>query len=265
MRALTYVVWFIILVAGVCVAKRAHEFVFREAHPPVYCLMVTGKNNDAKRHAYAQVSVRNFQQQTYSNKHLIIINEGDRRVLKSDTQNTVEMTVKGQTLGGLRNIALEIVPPNAIWTTWDDDDWRASTYLDTLFSKLNSDPRKRYLMYCNRIDYNVNTNFAHRVKIPSGTYIFFAYKDPLIRYDATHTKEDAVVKRYILSQGERTTLYTDNSYMMYVRFVHGTNTSVFVDVRKSKVNRNLGGYVVEGDVTRQERAYVDLVKKNYII
>lgn len=264
MRALTYVVWFVILIVGVCVAKCAHAVVFREAHPPVYCLMVTGKNNDAKRHAYAQVSVRNFQQQTYSNKHLIIINEGDRRVLNKESKNSKEFQIKGHNLGTMRNIALEMVPPNAIWTTWDDDDWRASTYLYTLYSKLNSDPRKRYLMYCNRIDYNVNTNFAYRVKIPSGTYIFFAYKDPLIRYDATHTKEDAVVKRYILSQGERTALYTDNPYTLYVRFVHGTNTSVFVDARKSRVNRNRHGYLVEGDVTRQERAYVDLVKKNYI-
>ena len=264
MRFFTFTIWLLMVIIGLWVVKRAHAFAFREPHPPVFCLMITGKNNDAKRHAYATVSVKNFHQQTYANKHLIIINEGDRRVLNKDSQNTLEVQVKGLHLGTLRNIALEMVPPNAIWTTWDDDDWRASTYLDILFSKLNADKRKRYLMYCNRIDYNVTTNFAHRVTIPSGTYIFFAYKDPLIRYDATHTKEDASVKRYILSQGERTILYTDNPYTLYVRFVHGTNTSVFVDAHKSKVKHHPGGYLVEGNVNQQEQAYVDLVKKNYI-
>lgn len=257
-------VWIMLLLVGFVAVVWIHTHAVQVPRPPVFCLMVTGKNNDPKRHKYAQVSVKNFEQQTYRNKYLVIVNEGDLRVLDEESQHIVEINVKGQSLGTMRNIALEMVPPNAIWTTWDDDDWRVSTYLDILFAKLNATPRKRYLMYCNRIDYNTNTGFAHRVTIPSGTYIFFAYKDPLIRYDDTNTKEDAVVKRYIISQGERTVLFADNAFTMYVRFIHGSNTSVFVDAHKSKVKRHLGGYLVEGNVNRREQAYVDLVKKNYI-
>ena len=232
--------------------------------PAVYCLMITGKNNDVSRNRFAKVSVQNFQRQTYPNKFLIVINEGNRKVLDTDTPKLLELQIKNTNLGAMRNIALELVPPNAIWTTWDDDDWRSDTYLEVLFRKLSYDPTKRYLMYCNRIDHNINTDFSHRVTIPSGTYIFFAYKDPLIKYDEQSTKEDAVVKRYILSKKSQTVLYRDNDYTLYVRFVHQNNTSLFVEKNKKSLTRHTG-YVIEDQLSSAELKHVNLVKKNYML
>jgi hypothetical protein len=234
--------------------------------PPIYCLMVTGKDDDIVRNKFARVSCINFYKQSYPNKHLIIINEGNLLVTDEvDKINVLEIKVKNKALGTMRNMALELVPPNAIWTTWDDDDWRSDTYLEVLFNKLNKNKTKRYLLYCNRIDYNMNTDFAYKVNIPTGTYIFFAYKDPFIQYDEINTREDAIVKKYILSKGAETIIYNDNDCMLYVRFIHKSNTSLFVDKYKTRLRVHSGNYVIEDKLNTRERNYVDSLKKNYNI
>lgn len=223
--------------------------------------MITGKKN---REMFAKQSIVNFNKQTYKNKFLVIINHGKTIPTIKAQNNIIEIMLQKQMrLGTMRNLALHLVPPGAIWTTWDDDDWRSDDYLLTLFKAMNKDPSKRYLMYTNRLDHNINTNFSYNVEIPSGTYIFFCYKDPLMKYDDLDTKEDAITKKYILQKSHQTVIYK-NDPSIYIRFIHNNNTSLYVNPQKTKINyyKNKEIYF-EKDATAEQVQYIDTVKKKY--
>ena len=259
--------WIILIVIYANVSKSMLHKSFTRRHlkdyPEIYCLMMTGKDND--RNKLAKISIENFNLQTYPNKRMIIINESDTSCIKNAQSNILEMFVRKQTLGHMRNIALDLVPPSAIWTTWDDDDWRCNEYLDVLYKKLSENPKKKYLMYCNRLDHNLNTNFTWRVKIPSGTYIFFNYKTPRMKYENKNTKEDAVIKRYLYEHFKSTVLFTDNRYDMYIRFIHNNNTSIYVDNKKNAISKNndSNNHVKEFHASEKEIKYINHIKKMY--
>jgi hypothetical protein len=225
--------------------------------------MVTGKND--KRIDYATVSVINFLKQNYDKKHLIIINESDRSCLYKEYDNVLELFVPNTlTLGAKRNMALKLVPSNCIWTTWDDDDWRSNDYLNVLYERLVRFPNKKMLMYCNRLEHNMNTNFTWRVSIPSGTYIFFGFQNNNIEYADLNTKEDSIVKKYIYEHPQDIVLFQNNDPKMYVRFVHRSNTSVFINPMKTTVKSNrITDPVHEFSATQKEKLYVNRIKKMY--
>ena len=218
----------IVFIISVVNLLRTHD------NPPIYCLMITG-NKD--RIQFAKTSVINFNLQTYKKKYLVIINEGDANILEKNSHNMIEVHIKNTPLGTMRNLALEFVPPNAIWTTWDDDDWRADVYLSTLYNALQKHKNKRYLMFTRRIDHSFNNDFTYQVHLPSGTFIFFCYKDPNLRYDDIPNKEDAVVKRYLLNDQFHKLFIYDNDPKLYIRFIHKNNTSVYLDKKKSKITQ----------------------------
>lgn len=231
--------------------------------PSIYCVMVTGFNDARVR--FAKASLENFFQQSYVNKKIIIINQSNETIFSKEKHNpnVIEMMVKRTALGILRNIALELVPPNAIWTTWDDDDWRASKYLETLETHLSRDPMKKVLMYTNRLEHNVLTNFTWRVKIPSGSYIFFMYNNPSIRYDNVANKEDVIIKKTISETNHQTVIFNNPDYAMYVRFVHGNNTSVYVNETKNNLMKYKNNSVIETKATINDKKYVNIVKQMF--
>jgi len=229
--------------------------------PSIYCIMVTGFNDTRVR--FAKASLQNFFQQSYVNKKIIIINQSNETIKEKEHQNVIEMMVKKTDLGILRNLALEVVPPHAIWTTWDDDDWRSSKYLEILENELSRDPKKKVLMYTNRLEHNVLTNFTWRVKIPSGSYIFFMYNNPFIKYENIANKEDAIIKKTISEDRRETVIFDNPEYAMYVRFVHGNNTSVYVDNGKDNLIKYKNNALIETEATKVEKNYVNFVKKMF--
>src|SRR5262249_20150162 len=76
-------------------------------------------------HRLALRSIDSFLAQTYSRKHLLIVNDGEQSFdfLNSSLATELKLDRK-YTLGELRNIALDWLPENALWIQWDDDDWR---------------------------------------------------------------------------------------------------------------------------------------------
>lgn len=223
--------------------------------------MVTGKAN---REEFAKISVHNFDRQTFARKYLVIVNHGTNHILPENTANKVEIMMEKTSLGNLRNAALELVPPHAVWTTWDDDDWRSDDYLSVLFGALDSDRTKRNLMFTRRIDHNLNNNFTYQVYIPSGTFIFFCYKDPMLQYAELDTKEDANVKQYLLREMLSKTMVYDNDPRLYIRFIHKNNSSVYLDNTKSKITKysNMSPYF-ELEATDGHSNYVKSTKKKY--
>ena len=234
---------------------------------PVYCLMITGK--DEQRFNFAKIAIKNFLIQSYKNKYLIIINEGNEKLInkyshweqKHILEIIINRKINNLTLGDLRNISLQYVPPNAIWTTWDDDDWRHVDYITILYNELIKSGKK-YLMYKNRIDHNFNTNFKYRVHIYTGGYIFFMFNDPNIYYDSLDTKEDMIVKKYIMKQKNSNKVFIyDNDPKLYIRFIHKNNTSLFIDPSKKKLITN--NFIKETNVSSSENIYVNKIITTY--
>lgn len=232
--------------------------------PPVYCLMVTGYTS--ARIPYARASVRNFSEQTYSNKHLVVLNQAGEAVLTDDEHtrdNMIEFFVdkRGKTLGELRNMSLQFVPPDAVWTTWDDDDWRAPSYITTMIEAM----RKRdasFMMFMNRIEYNRLNSHAFRLTLRSGLMTFFARQHPALRYAHVDTSEDRPLKEYARVHLNPHVL--DNDPKLYVRLIHDDNTSVYVDKHRSLIrDTSKNKDFFEKELDDSEKGLVDIVAREY--
>lgn len=218
-----------------------------------------------KRPKFARVALHNFRTQTHTNKHIIIVNETTTNVLKQPKSNELEIMITHNTksLGQLRNIALSLVPPDAIWTTWDDDDWRSDDYLRVLYNKLLEN-KKKYLMFTTRIDHNLNTNFTYNVRIQSGTFIFFCMKDPYMQYDNKKTYEDLAIKEYILRKPNELVLFDNKDPKIYIRFIHTNNTSQFVNPNMSKIRKyNKESGIIEYETNEGDVKYVQHIIDKY--
>lgn len=229
--------------------------------PPVYCLMVTGHTHD--RVAFARNSVANFLSQSYDDKHMVIINQSDTAITEEDRPNILEIFVnsEGKTLGELRNMSLQLVPPNAIWTTWDDDDWRAPEYISTMVSAMERE-NADFLMYQTRIEYNHLTKFAFKLTLRSGLMTFFAKQNPYLQYAHVPTSEDKPLKDF--AKRHLNTYVLKNDPKLYIRLIHGGNTSVYVDKTKrglkdTRTNKNF----FEDPLSDEEQKFVDNIISKY--
>lgn len=201
---------------------------------PIYCVMITGK--DKSRWDFAHIAIDNFKRQSYPNKRLIIINEGESLMKMGD--NILEIKLddrekKGITLGDMRNIAFEFIPDNAIWTLWDDDDWRSDDYLEYLYDNLGD---KDYVLFTKRLEHNLNTGFTWIMELKSGFVILFGRKQASdkCKYESKEVNEDVILKKYIIDN-LKFKLIADNDPKIYIRMVHKSNTSLLVNQNKSCV------------------------------
>ena len=220
----------------------------------VHCLMIT--RNLPERRAYIDASVRNFHEQTLARKHLVIVNQSDTRVSAPSDAVTELMLPSDHTLslGQLRNMSLEFVPIGGVWTTWDDDDWRHNTYLETLLHALVRQ-RADVVTIGDRIEYNAMTRFAHVATLTTGFMTFLAVHHPQLRYGDADTLEDVPLKKYATSRLRFRALRLPPT--MYVRFSHGNNTSPYVNRNKRGLrdtHRNVAYF--ERSLTRSERTYL---------
>lgn len=229
---------------------------------PVYCLMVTGQNE--LRRSYAKISIKNFLLQTYANKNLIILNQSKASLLSKDYTNILEVFIdEPHSLGTLRNISLQFVPPNAIWTTWDDDDWRHTQYLTTMISIFNTKQDIEFMMFQNRLEYNMITKYMFRSKMKHGTMIFFAKQNPYLVFSDKDVLEDVELKQYALNN-LKYYIY-NNDPKMYLRLIHQSNTSIYVDPEKQKIknNQNAKTYF-EFEASEADSIYINnIISKEY--
>lgn len=214
----------------------------------IYCVMVTGKDD---RWNFAQISIKNFKQQDYQKKKLIIINEGKK--LNVNDPDILEISItnrkqKKMTLGDMRNLAFEFIPEGALWTLWDDDDWRSNNYLTYLYNRLGNND---YLFFTKRIEHNLNTNFTWIMELKSGFVIMFGRKNWELKYDSTEYNEDIPLKQDVKAKTKY--IIIDNDPKIYVRMVHKTNTSVIANkgkdsLRDTKKNKSYFEYKATQDI-----------------
>jgi hypothetical protein len=221
--------------------------------------MVTGK--DDARILYAKKSVENFIEQSYNPKVLVILNHhNSKRVLDQSYQYTnifefhVDKT-ENTTLGDLRNISLQLVPYNARWTTWDDDDYRHPSYLQTLADYALDN--HTISVISQRIDYNSNNDMSWVCKKTNGLVFFLAPFDNRLKYLRLNSMEDTDILNTAKKLGYSIKI-VQNDPRLYVRVIHSNNTSLYI-----KPNRDYlvyGQYYSERFTTTSEKQFIKNIK-----
>ena len=223
---------------------------------PIYAIMITGK--DTCRTEYAKLAVQNFFNQTYPNKYLIIINHGHRNVMPQSNinlPNVIEIYIdkKHMKLGDLRNIALEIVPYNALWMPWDDDDYRAPELMFELYKKVK---HNILVSLSTRCEYNKLTEYIWQIFMHHGMPIFLAKKHYKLRYLSKDTMEDTQILTDAKSIGHVKII--KNKPDIYIRLIHNNNTSLYVDKTKDNIVNVYNSIYKEKELDKHTK---DIVKK----
>jgi hypothetical protein len=232
--------------------------------PTVYAIMVTGK--DERRVAFARhIGIKNFDMQDYQHKKMIIVNHGNTKVLTRPRDDIFELMVtKGNmTLGDLRNIALELVPLNAIWYVHDDDDFRQTHYISHLLTTLLKS-KSIAVFLKNRLEYNLANGFTFKSSFSYGNTHIMCIKLDRLKYMSKDTLEDTSLQKDIKSFKKKY-IALDNDPKLYIRIIHQNNTSPFAhDSRKEVVNYAKESYYQEHDAAEDEKKYAqEIIQKYY--
>jgi glycosyltransferase involved in cell wall biosynthesis len=196
---------------------------FDSAGNPVYAMMVTGK--DAYHRPFATNAIISFLAQTYGNRHLVIVNDGDYEFevagIAADRILQIQVDRKLR-LGALRNLALDRIPPQAVWVQWDDDDWHHPALIAEQHDVLTS----RGVDACflrRQIKYAFARNAAWSDMYPGGfAGTLMTRNFPEVRYPDVARSEDSAYG-FAIQQRYRHCDW-DNPAEYYIRFIHGHNT-----------------------------------------
>ena len=230
--------------------------------PPVYAIMIT--NTDKRLDIAKKVGMRNFIEQTYFNKHLIVVNHGKVKLLKNQSDRYELMIEKNDlSLGDMRNLALDLVPMNSIWYVHDDDDIRPNDYVSFLVKKLlDSKATAVFIKY--RIEYIMPTAFVYVHKFENGTTHVMMRKIDKFKYLDEDTLEDVMIQDH-LGKFKQKYITLDNDPKLYIRLNHYDNTSPFASEIKSSIgiNNPLSNYK-EYEISDKDKDYAHRMVKLYL-
>lgn len=193
--------------------------------PLVSCLMVT-----ADRPQLMRRSIRCYDRQTYPNRELVVIDDGETNLapilddLPEDEVTYVTLDPEvDHVLGTLRNVALDEAS-GAYLTTWDDDDWYHRTRIKRQAAVLEHGADACVLQgtlihldtpeyfchpYIGLLDGGVPGSIMHR-------------QDEEARYPEMSRAEDTVYLDHWLEQDYR--LLPKSESHLFIRCFHGDNT-----------------------------------------
>lgn len=191
---------------------------------PIFALMITGKD---KFHArFASNAILSFLAQSYGNRFLIVINDGEYRFdLKNvplDRIRQIQLNGNHPELGTLRNMSLDRVPEEGVWIQWDDDDWYHPDLIAKQYEMLETHKATAcFLRYQVKYAFSVNSGWADY--FPGGfAGTLMARKRRNLRYDDISKGEDSIFCRSLKQSNDW--IAWDNPPHYYLRFIHGRNT-----------------------------------------
>ncbi len=194
--------------------------------PKVSCVMVTADRIDL-----CARSVWCYQQQTYPNKELVVLDNGNRSMeslLKDLPPREVRYKKIDRTpdliLGDLRNTALDMATGAYIIPQWDDDDWyhpdRIQRQVDVLLQGPDACALAGTLMHVSKAPYFDKPYIG---LLPNGVPPTIMHRrDDAIRYPSLPRTEDTVYVNEWLKKSY-VQLPEEASYL-YIRAFHGSNT-----------------------------------------
>ena len=220
---------------------------------------------NASRQHFIESAIRNFESQSYRYKTLIVVNHtpGTSLVNQKNSQIHeffVDKEKQHMTLGALRNMALDAFVPNgALWTPFDDDDWRSPDYLLDFYKRFKYHNLDLLFMK-NRLEYNKNNGYIFRSRFEDGRAFFLARKfDNITVYDDLDTLEDTNIDKRYREAGKKIRKF-NNDPKMYIRVIHTNNTSVYVQPLKTNIVKySSDNSYHEFDATIGEKEYVEKI------
>jgi glycosyltransferase involved in cell wall biosynthesis len=192
-----------------------HKLIF-DTLLTVTAIMVT---QNRERQPFVAMSIRSFLHQTYPQATLLIVNDGNPVPIEHPRikQLLIPYDPK-QTLGDLRNIALDYCTSNLI-IQWDDDDW---SHPDRITRQVQAYQSGWVVLLKKQLRYDLTTRkcrFVSREQGIDGT-ILYPYSNR--RYPSLRKREDTVFLEYWRTNKLTTVL--DNEKGLYVRLYTGLNT-----------------------------------------
>jgi glycosyltransferase involved in cell wall biosynthesis len=202
----------------------AHNTILSAPEEPekIYAVMITGKDDFHK--FLAEKSIQSFLEQTYPNKHLIIVNDGNYSLGNINPELITEIKLdKKYILGALRNIGLKQVPENGIYLQWDDDDWHHPRLMEMQYQKMK-DQNADGCLLLSQVVYHFRSNTAWTTSVRSGILgtIMCRNKNDVFYPEIAKVEDFFFVKEY-RTKKHKLTLWKNPTFY-YLRFVHGHNT-----------------------------------------
>lgn len=207
------------------------------SYPKISCLLVTAKG----RLEYFKRSYQCYLDQTYPNRELVIVNEGDKqyqqdlRDMIQDRSDVKTIFLSGQyTLGSLRNISVSLCHGD-IWVQWDDDDFNCHERLITQFKHL-SISKKKISFLTDQFHYYFPTKqlYWENWKEHSGGHVKYSlipgtcmcWKDFKVKYPSVGSfasaGEDSVMTNKVCENDSCVNLVSSKGYMQVYSY-HGGN------------------------------------------
>jgi glycosyltransferase involved in cell wall biosynthesis len=186
-------------------------------YPLISALMITGK--DEFHMPMAKISINSFNAQTYPNKELVIINDGQYSL--NPTQSNIREykidKMNERKLGDLRNITLDKCLGDFI-IQWDDDDYSHKNRMLEQYICLTENKVKAVILK-KQIKYSFKSNvaFVHDLWPLVGTIL---HERTMFRYENIDKAEDAV----FYNNFRGSSIIYNNLPSLYIRFYHGHNT-----------------------------------------
>jgi hypothetical protein len=188
---------------------------FQEAFPLVTAVLITGLHRE--RYSMARVAIECFKAQTYPNKNLLIVNHGEQSLASGDAR-IVELRLKKsswQTIGDLRNLALEHASGDFI-VNWDDDDWHHPRRIEV---QMQARSRDTAVLLKRRIHHSLVNGCSRYAEYPRGAEATILHpKKVPYRYPSMLRGSDSVFAKKFAVR-----LAVDNDAALHIRFFHGLN------------------------------------------
>lgn len=210
--------------------------------PKISCLLVTAKG----RFEYAKRSIQCYLDQTYSNRELVVINEGPKEY-QNELQTYIEtlqrpdirfVWLKGfYTLGALRNIAMAMATGEYI-CQWDDDDYCMPHRLAAQFSYMSRFSEAKVCYLADQLQYFFLSNELYwndwKVHASAGQKKYslipgtiMAKQNLGVRYPHTRAGEDSVLSDALIDKDFDAVILMHGFGNMHVYTHHGKNVYNF--------------------------------------
>jgi len=230
---------------------------FSGAGEPVTALMVTGK--DPEHAGLARNSILSFLAQSYPNRRLVIVNDGAYcfEIPGVPEGRVVQVNLpERRTLGELRNLSLEAVPPDGVWVQWDDDDWHHPSLIPAQYAELKEKNAEAcFLKHQVQYAFAKDAAWVNRCKVGiAGTVM--ARRREKVRYELPELGEDSEFQN-VYRERYRCVVW-NNPHHYYLRFIHGYNSwdDEHFLLHKHRRNSRRG-------LRRESRRYLDEVTPLY--
>lgn len=191
--------------------------------PLISCLMVTKNRLDHVKRA-----IRCYQNQTYRNKQLVVVEDGDdgtKEYILELEDNSIKLhhPTSCFTLGDLRNISIDIAD-GEYCMQWDDDDYYHPSRIAVMLKKLGDDDAIFLGQWTMAFPMKGWYTISHIQ--PSGWEgTMLARKSVIPRYPPLTRGEDTVFCSTLRKNTNKIKVITEPGYhILYQYNVHGNNT-----------------------------------------